>query len=167
MRRSCALGGAVLLALLLAVSGCSSKSATEPAKAAPPATIQRGRLQFVEKYEQGVELAQTQGKPLLVFFTAPWCNFCHQLAADAFTNEQVVGLSGQFVCVLVDADAQPAICQQFHVRSFPTIQFLSPRGVPLNRVTGKRPGNQLVMEMQSALQATARRVEPGRSNTLR
>jgi len=167
MRRIRALGSTLLLALLLAATGCSGKPTSEPADEAAPITIQRGRLTFVESYEQGVELAEADGKPLLVFFTAPWCNFCHQLAADAFTHEQVVGLSGQFICVLVDADAHPELCQHFHVRSFPTIQFLSPRGVPLNRVTGKRPGNQLVMEMQSALQATARRIEPGRTNTLR
>lgn len=168
MRRSRALGGRALLALLLlAAASCSSKQAAEPEAPAALATIQRGHLQFVESFEQGVELAHAEGKPLLIFFTAPWCNFCHQLAADAFTHEQVVGLSEQFVCVLVDADAQPDICQQFHVRSFPTIQFLSPRGMPLNRITGKRPGNQLVMEMQSALQATARRVEPGHRGTLR
>ena len=166
MARIRALGGTMLLALVLAASGCSGNPAP-PEQAASPATIQRGQLRFVESYEEGVELAQAEGKPLFVFFTAPWCNFCHQLAADAFTHEQVVGLSEQFVCVLVDADAQPQICRHYHVRSFPTIQFLSPRGVPLNRVTGKRPGTQLVMEMQSALQATARRVEPGRSSTLR
>lgn len=167
MRRFRALGNFLLLALLLAAMGCSSDHTSERADEAAPVTIQRGRLMFVESYEQGLELAQADGKPLLVFFTAPWCNFCHQMASDAFTHEQVVGLSGQFVCVLVDADAQPEVCQHFHVRSFPTIQFLSPRGVPLNRVTGKRPGNQLVMEMQSALQATARRIESGRTNTLR
>lgn len=166
MSRFRALGGLALLAFALAASGCS-RSASPPEQAAKPATIQRGQLKFVESYEQGVQLAQEEGKPLFLFFTAPWCNFCHQLATDAFTHEQVVGLSDQFVCVLVDADAQPQICRQYHVRSFPTIQFLSPRGVPLNRVTGKRPGTQLVMEMQSALQATARRADPARRTTVR
>ncbi|MBX3411154.1 MAG: thioredoxin family protein [Pirellulales bacterium] len=166
MARIRALGGMALLALVLAATGCSG-GPPPPEQVARPATIQRGELKFVESYDQGIQLAQQEGKPLLLFFTAAWCNFCHQLAADAFKHEQVVGLSDQFVCVLVDADSQPEICRHYHVRSFPTIQFLSPRGVPLNRMTGKRPGTQLVMEMQSALQATARRADPARHTTLR
>ena len=96
---------------------------------------------------------------MLVFFTARWCEYCHQMAAEAFTHPQVVNLSNQFVCVLVDADAEPAVCQQFQITGYPTLQFLSPRGVPLERVVGKRPGHQVLMAMQSALQHVARRVE--------
>lgn len=128
-----------------------------------PATtdkVARGNLKFVEGYQAGYQAALETGKPMLVFFTAEWCHFCHQMANEAFTHEQVVGLSERFVCILVDADAEPDICQQFHVQSFPTIQFLSPRGVPLNRVVGKKPGHQLVMAMQAALQNVARRSEP-------
>jgi thioredoxin-like negative regulator of GroEL len=79
------------------------------------------------------------------------------MANEAFVQEQVVGLSERFTCVLVDADREPEICRQFQVRGYPTIQFLSPVGVPLNRVVGKKPGHQLVIEMHAALQAVARR----------
>ena len=96
---------------------------------------------------------------MLLFFTAHWCKFCHQMADEAFTHPQVVSLSGQFVCVLVDADAEPAVCRQFHVTGFPTIQFLSPRGVPLGRIVGKKPGHQLTMAMQAALQNVARHAD--------
>jgi thioredoxin-like negative regulator of GroEL len=101
-------------------------------------------------------MARDSRRPMLVFFTATWCQYCHQLADDAFRQEGVVALSRQFVCVRVDADAEPHICREFHIRGFPTIQFMSPGGVPLNRVTGKRPAHELVMEMQAALQAVAR-----------
>ena len=94
---------------------------------------------------------------MLVFFTAQWCNFCHQMEAEAFTDGQVAQLAKQFVCILVDADQEPDVCQEFRVRGYPTIQFLSARGVPLNRLTGKRPAQQLVTQMQAALMATATR----------
>jgi hypothetical protein len=58
--------------------------------------------------------------------------------------------------VLIDNGMQESLCREFRVRSFPTILFLSPRGVPLNRATGKQPSHRVVMEMQSALQAVAR-----------
>ncbi len=166
------------LAAFLPGGGCevrSSQSGTAPhemaepsetrdqaAQAASPA-VSRGGIEFVAGYHRGYELALEQHKPMLVFFTAEWCTYCHQMEADAFTQEAVVNLSRQFVCVLVDADCEPDVCRDFRVKGYPTIQFLSPRGVPLNRVTGKQPGQQLVMQMQAALQAVARRDRGGDS----
>jgi len=126
--------------------------------------VARGYLQFVTGYREGYNRGLAEGKPMLVFFTARWCHFCHQMANEAFTHGQVVDLSQRFVCILVDADAEPEVCEQFGVRGYPTIQFLSPRGVPMNRIVGKKPGHQLMMAMQAALQNIARRAEtaPGR-----
>jgi protein disulfide-isomerase len=171
--RSCSL---VLLALLAGCEVGTEPSSTAQNQASGPnagqaagspadmsaggAKVARGNLKFVEGYQSGYQTALETGKPMLVFFTAEWCHFCHQMANEAFTHEQVVGLSERFVCILVDADAEPEVCQQFHVQGYPTIQFLSPRGVPLNRVVGKKPGHQLMMAMQAALQNVARRSEP-------
>jgi thiol:disulfide interchange protein len=167
-----------VLAALFPLGGCevrSSQPATAPqemaetsetqnqaVKVASP-SVSRGGLEFVAGYHRGYEQALAQRKPMLVFFTAEWCTYCHQMEADAFTQEAVVNLSREFVCVLVDADCEPGVCQEFRVKGYPTIQFLSPRGVPLNRVTGKQPGQQLVMQMQAALQAVARRDRGGDS----
>lgn len=129
------------------------------------ASVNRGGVQFVNGYHRGFELARDQHQPMLVFFTAEWCTYCHQMEAEAFTQEAVVELSKQFICILVDADCEPNVCREFKVKGYPTIQFLSPRGVPLNRVTGKQPAQQLVIQMQAALQAVARR--DGAAETIR
>ena len=55
--------------------------------------------------DRGWRTAERENKPLLLFFTAQWCHYCHQMAGEAFTNPQVVSLSEKFVCVLVDADS--------------------------------------------------------------
>jgi thiol:disulfide interchange protein len=153
---------AICAAATICLAGCSESS--QPAIEETAATdsspgLAHGRIRFVEGYRRGCEVARAQGKPVLLFFTATWCDYCHAMARDAFCQEPVVNLSQQFVCVLVDADAEPDVCRQFRVRGYPTIQFLSPRGMPLNRITGKQPGHQLVMEMQAALQAIARHVD--------
>ncbi|HJT32312.1 MAG TPA: thioredoxin domain-containing protein [Pirellulales bacterium] len=121
--------------------------------------VARGRIAFVNGFGPGLELARDQQKPMLLFFTAEWCHYCHQLANEAFVQDGVVEMSRQFVCVLVDADAEPEVCREFHVRGYPTIQFLSPGGLPLNRVTGKQPGYALVQQMQAALQVVARQAK--------
>ncbi|HTU24167.1 MAG TPA: thioredoxin family protein [Pirellulales bacterium] len=149
--------------------GC--EAATEPAPApqasAPAApseaaqtAVAHGLLHFSAGYRQALLEAERENKPLLLFFTAQWCKYCHQMAGEAFTNPQVVSLSEKFVCVLIDADSAPEVCREFHVSAFPTVQFVSPQGMPLNRIEGKRPGQQVMLAMQAALQTAALRNQP-------
>jgi thiol-disulfide isomerase/thioredoxin len=128
-----------------------------PEPPAPPTRAARGKLRFVDGFERGYAVAKGTSKPMLLFFTAEWCHYCHQMADEAFSNPQVVRLSENFVCVLVDADREAQVCKQFKVTGYPTIQFLSPRGIPLERLVGKKPGHQLMIAMQAALQNVARR----------
>ncbi len=128
-------------------------------QAAPPTPIRaaRGKLRFVDGFQQGYAVASRTSKPMLLFFTADWCHYCHQMEDEAFSNPQVIRLAEKFVCVLVDADREAQVCKQFKVTGYPTIQFLSPRGIPLERLVGKKPGHQVMMAMQAALQNIARR----------
>jgi thioredoxin-related protein len=153
----------VVLAVLASFAGCgNSGDAAGPDGAAQTGKIKTGNLSFVTGYEAGYRQAQQAGRPMLVFFSAEWCHYCNQMAAESFTDERVTDLSKQFTCVLVDADAETAVCEHFRVRGFPTIQFFAPSGVPLNRAVGKQSPEQLLAQMKAALDATARRVEPVR-----
>ena len=155
--------------LLSVLAGCDMGSepaplpqGSAPAASSEPArpTVARGLLHFSEGYQQALSEAERENKPLLLFFTAHWCHYCHQMAGEAFTNPQVVSLSEKFVCVLIDADSAPEVCREFHVSAFPTVQFVSPQGLALNRIEGKRPGHQVMMAMQAALQTVALRNQP-------
>jgi thiol:disulfide interchange protein len=117
------------------------------------------QIAFVDGFEQGSQLARSEQKPMLLFFTATWCKYCQQMAKETLVHGGVVQLSKNFVCVRIDADAEPEVCREFDVRSFPTVQFVSARGVRINRVTGKQPAQQFVSQMQAALQAISRRPE--------
>jgi protein disulfide-isomerase len=157
-------GCACLLISLLAGCEMNAEPAAQPQAETPvvavepaPPSVAHGMLRFSQDVQQGLVEAGNTGKPLLLFFTAEWCHFCHQMAAEAFTDPQVVSLSERFVCVLVDADRQSGICQQFQVSAYPTVQFISPQGILLNRIEGNRPGHQVTMAMQTALQNSALR----------
>lgn len=153
---------------LMLLGGCEIGTEAPPVGAAAASTtggrVARGNLKFVEGYSSGLAVAKSQSKPALVFFTAQWCHFCHQMADEAFTHPQVVNLADHFVCVLVDADREPQVCRQLNVTGYPTIQFLSPQGAPLARIVGKKPGHQLMMAMQAALQGAARRDDIAKKN---
>ena len=157
---------------LLAVAGCevgveqpntavATQDATGQSHSPAAAPLDKTQLNFVRGYQQGYDQAMREGKPMLVFFTAEWCHYCHQMADEAFADQQVVSLAQHFVCVLVDHDAEPEVDRQFRVQNWPTVLFLSSRGVPLNRIVGKKPGHQVVMAMQAALQNIARRADSG------
>src|SRR5580692_7898231 len=113
-------GWACLLVSVLAGCEMSAEPASRPAGEAPMAAVQsprptvaQGSLRFGQDIQRALTDAGSTGKPLLLFFTAKWCHFCHQMAGEAFTDPQVVNLSERFICVVVDADSQPGICQQF------------------------------------------------------
>jgi len=148
---------------LFFVLGCDDAASSQrppgrqEAPGAPVAKVTLGRLEFIRGYADGYQQACQQRRPMLVFFTASWCSFCHQMEAEAFNDSQVAGLSRQFVCVLVDADGEPDVCQEFRIRGYPAIQFLTPQGVPLNRLVGKQSAAELMFQMQAALEATADR----------
>ncbi|MEK6236479.1 MAG: thioredoxin family protein, partial [Planctomycetales bacterium] len=116
-------------------------------------------MAFVDGYAEGFRIAQEEGKPMLLFFTAEWCRYCHLMLEDAFVQEEVVSLSKRFVCVWVDADRETEVCETFEVDGYPTVQFLSPRGTVLNRVVGKRGAAEFLPEMQAALQAVAQHAD--------
>ena len=136
----------------------ADRQTQEPASTSSQAESAAARVSFVRGYLRGYEQARGEGKPMLVLFIVPGCGYCEQMVQEASADEQVARLSRRFVCILVDADEEPDICREFRVRGYPTIQFISPRGVPLNRLTGRTPADQLALQMQAALQATASRM---------
>ena len=163
--------GCTLVLAMLSTAGCeigtepgtdsAGIGASSASAQSSQGQIAKGQLNFVHGYQAGYDQAMREGKPMLVFFTAEWCHYCHQMAEEAFTDQQVVNLSQNFVCVLVDQETEPEVGRQFRVAGWPTVLFLSPRGVALNRIVGKKPGHQVVMAMQAALQNIARRSENG------
>jgi len=170
--------GVLLVVALLA--GCEAEISTvppqlvapEPAPAAAPESHSQSlfpvsklpsdlgaedrQLPFVKGFEAGYQQASKAGKPMLIFFTAEWCHYCHQMARETFGNQQVLGLADQFVCVLVDADAEPDVCKKFRIQFYPTVQFVSARGLPLNRLVGKKASSELTLAMRAALENVAR-----------
>lgn len=143
---------------LLAVAGCQ-QSATDSiltlSDVDPRLVVERGGLQFVADSNVGRQLAAGQKSPCLLFFTAKWCTFCHQMEEAAFADPAIRELAERFVCVLVDADREPEVCRQFAVRGYPTVQFLAADGRQLHSLVGRQSASQLASGMQAALERLA------------
>jgi len=149
-----------LVVLALAISGCqragqNSLPSDVLADIGAKLLTSRGSLHFVKDVESGCNLAAEKGLPCLLFFTADWCTYCHEMEDTAFLDPEVAQMAKKFVCVLVDADHEKEICDQFSVSGYPTIQFVSSRGQVLNRLVGRQSAQQLVAGMQAALKRFA------------
>jgi thiol:disulfide interchange protein len=157
----------------LALSGCdfSQLPALESDALAESSTATNSAeeeiVEFIQGYSRGLGEARGIEKPMLVFFSATESVYCTQMLEETFTDERVVGLSKSFICIKVDIGDEPSVCRQFHVESYPTVQFMSPKGVPLNRFTGKKEASQLAVQMQAALEAAAYRTGQTRVTTFK
>ena len=147
----------------LAISGCdfvrlpALESDARAESTVVTTAVEEEKVDFIRGYSRGLREAKGIGKPMLVFFSAAESVYCTQMLEETFTDEKIIGLSKKFICIKVDIEDEPNICQQFHVEGYPTVQFMSPRGVPLNRFTGKKAASQLAVQMRAALEAVAYR----------
>lgn len=146
------------LLMVLAGAGCQQNLAENDSGLStvdPQLILQRGGVQFVADSKVGMELAAKQKTPCLLFFTAEWCTYCHQMEETAFADPKIKQLAARFVCVLVDADREPEVCRQYAVSGYPTVQFLAADGRRLHNLVGKQSSLQLASGMNAALQRLA------------
>jgi len=162
-----------ILICALALSGCDSarfpameSDARADSTIAATSAKEEG-IEFIRGYSRGFGEARDIEKPMLVFFSAAESVFCTQMLEETFTDERIVSLSKNFICIRVDIKDEPSVCRQFQVESYPTVQFMSPEGVPLNRFTGKKEAVQLALQMQAALEAVAYRTGQTKVTTVR
>ena len=110
-------------------------------------------LPFVIGYQKGLELAQAQGKPAMMFVTTTWCGWCKRLSQESLNDAEVRDLLENFVCVIVDGDTEQEAKSQLGVSaSYPDIVFVSPQGERLSECSGYKPVNEFKPIVQAALQ---------------
>jgi thioredoxin 1 len=89
-------------------------------------------------FEQARGLAESNGKLLLIDFTAEWCAPCKNMERTTWRDPSVVEwLEGNAICIQIDGDASPELMAQHAIRAFPTVLCLKGH-VELDRLTGAR-----------------------------
>ncbi len=151
----------LLLSLLLAVaSGCGRDGVVRPlAESDKTVAAETAAIPFRNDYLAARQAAREQGKPLLLFFFAPNCPFSTQMLDETFRDQAICRASDRFVCVRIDSSVETDLCREFHIKGFPTIQFMSPQGVMLKRITGKQSSSQLAVQMDAAIQSIAQKTD--------
>jgi thiol:disulfide interchange protein DsbD len=98
------------------------------------------RVQTVAQLAQ--QLANTQGKPVLLDFYADWCISCIEFEQRTFSNPQVAQLMSQFVLLQVDVTRNTAddaaLLKQMNLFGPPGLIFFNEKGIEIQgaRVIG-------------------------------
>ena len=115
--------------------------------------LEENNLAFYQNYDEARQIALEQHKPMLLFFTTSTCVFSKRMLDSVFHEPDIRKLLEQFVLVRVDLSENEALWNDFHIKSSPTIQFISSNGILLRRVNGETKADLLSSQLNTTLQS--------------
>ncbi len=74
---------------------------------------------WVYVYQDGIEQAKKESKPVLIDFYADWCNPCRMMDARVYTDPRVVKAMQEFVCIKIDVVREEKIAFAYRIQSIP------------------------------------------------
>ncbi len=141
--------GLAILATGIAYSPWVSAPESSPAE----------QIDWVAYSPDTLERAASQGKPVMIDFTAEWCFYCKKLEQKTFPDPKVAKLSKSFVNVKADLTKQGVseleeLRKSFGVSSLPTIVFLDRNGKEIKdlRISDYVEPDTLAKSMNAVLQ---------------
>ncbi len=100
-------------------------------------------VQYVTESDFQTEVLNAD-KPVLVDFTATWCQPCKMI--DPIVKQLAQEWDGKVKVVKLDADANPGVLMQYGVLGIPTLMLFK-AGEIKERVTGYQPKDKLVAKV--------------------
>lgn len=98
---------------------------------------------------QSVVVENSHKLPVLVDFWADWCQPCQSLIP--ILHKIAEDFAGQIVLAKVNSDQQPALVQQYGVRSLPTVKLFV-NGEVVDEFTGALPESEILTKLDKYLQ---------------
>jgi thioredoxin:protein disulfide reductase len=99
-------------------------------------------VNLMQRLNDAKALAQSEGRPLFMDFTADWCGACKEIEKHTFPDDRVQRAAGRFVAVQMDMtdDSDPAVAQissQYGIRGLPTLILFDSHGQEAHRFFGE------------------------------
>jgi len=109
---------------------------------------------FHGSWEEALEIAQQEDKPIFVDAYASWCGPCKRMAANVFPQAKVGEVfNANFINMKLDMEKPEAAKFRVNhpVRAYPTLFFLSPNGETIHKVVGGQRVDGLIAQARTAL----------------
>lgn len=91
---------------------------------------------WTSDFEKGLALAKQQGKPVLLFLYADWCEYCHRMQDKVFPDPALDEFRDAFIWLKINSDTQKEHAERFGQKAFPLILALNPDGSVAAKLEG-------------------------------
>lgn len=95
-------------------------------------------------YQEAMNEAKSQNKPVLIVFHADWCGPCRKMKKDTYSDAAVIAAADPFIRVYIDTDKQPDVAETYNVSGIPAFYVLSPAGNVVTSTVGYQPPKEFV-----------------------
>jgi len=112
------------------------------------------KISWGTDYEQGLALAKTEGKAILLCFTTTWCPPCNQMKKTTYHDAEVVALTkDKFISIMIDTDVQQSLAMQLNTSGvIPAFYLLNTEGTFVSQFTGYHTGEAFLKKLNSFLE---------------
>ncbi|WP_309493394.1 thioredoxin family protein [Candidatus Hecatella orcuttiae] len=120
-----------------------------------PSSPSEGSINWRHDFHEALNLAQVEGKLLMMEFYADWCGWCRKLDMETYTDPRLAAfLNEEFIPLKIDVENREnlVLADRYRVWELPTIVFLTPAGEEVGRIVGYRPPDAFRREALAILE---------------
>ncbi|MGQ9617532.1 MAG: cytochrome c biogenesis protein CcdA [Candidatus Aminicenantia bacterium] len=110
--------------------------------------VEKTGILWIDSVQEGLNIAEREGKFIIIDFYANWCTVCKELDEKTFSKQEVIESIKDFVKVRIDASkGNPEELTKFNVFGIPTVIFLDSNGNEISRFSGFKNPEEFVREV--------------------
>ncbi len=113
----------------------------------PATNIETGISFHKGTWDEALQMAKKEGKPVFLDISASWCGPCKMLKARTFPNEEVGKFyNANFINVAVDGEKGEGIelARKYKIRGYPSLIFINSNGNLITQTAGYHNPKQLI-----------------------
>ena len=98
-------------------------------------------------WNEALQLAKKEGKPIFLDISASWCGPCKMLKSRTFPNEEVGEFyNSNFINVAVDGEKGEGIelARKYRIQGYPSLIYIDSKGELIAQTVGYRNPKQLI-----------------------